>query len=86
MLFMQCYLWSTVQGRVGSWEGRSLLIHTAACSSGWHRARRPSGIESYYLIVVGNCSEILSSRVCRITIALKSTDVFVWLVKYARFI
>lgn len=78
MLFMQCYLWSTVQGRVGSWEGRPLLIlHLQRL------APRPQTVRDRELLLLDGRWQLFSNstvphlvwngfrQVWRITIAFK---------------
>lgn len=61
MLFMQCYLWSTILGRVGSWEVAALLLVQLAAAPPERlapRLRTAVRVESYYIpfTVVGICS------------------------------
>lgn len=86
MLFMQCRFWSTVLGRLAAGEDGHRRDRPAACSgsSGWPALAQPPG-PSCTLGVLGNCSlEIFVTprpkpiqTGVRVTIVLKSTDVFV---------
>lgn len=63
-MFVQCCLWSIIQGRVSSWGGSVdaalLILQLARRSggSGWHRARAlPVRDRQSPLDVLGNCSK-----------------------------